>query len=91
MSADETKDDVPYGANVHEPALRVSWASLERASEESAFRSRCPKCVGGLLMVYRHPDTFGLTRHDRCIRCGQLVHYTDASIAGEQLPPDEAS
>jgi hypothetical protein len=37
------------------------------------------------LLVYRNQKTFGLSNMDRCIRCGQLVRYSDATIGGEPV------
>lgn len=58
------------------PPLRVKYADLKRAGE-NALRSECPYCVGGILLMHRHPDTLEILEMDRCISCGQAVLYTD--------------
>jgi hypothetical protein len=79
-----------YAQNLERPAIPIAHATLTRVSEESDFRSRCPTCVGGVLLVRRDPETMRLAREDRCICCGQLFVYTDRAIAGEALEPREA-
>ena len=74
-----------YGQNLHKPAEHVLHADLRRASFESPFRSVCPVCERGLLLVARHPETFDLVDRDRCVRCGQLFIYEDAMIGGEPV------
>lgn len=78
-----------YGANANKGAIHVKHADLKRVGE-SAFRSQCPACNEGLLMVYResnHP--FRLRNVDRCTRCFQVVIYDDDSIANEEVVRDE--
>lgn len=74
--------------NLYQPVLSVRHADLERASDESDFRSVCPVC-GGILLVRRDQRTFALIRHDNCTRCGQRVYYTDDAIAGCALPKED--
>lgn len=78
-----------FGRNFKNTILRVLHSGLERASEESAYRSNCPVCQEGILFVSRVPTTQGLLLHrfDRCTRCAQGVIYEDETIAGEALPP----
>jgi hypothetical protein len=71
--------------NYDKPVLSVTHAKLERASEESAYRSRCPLCAGQLLGL-RDQVSLQLLRQDRCVRCGQPFEYIDDEIAGEKLP-----
>lgn len=73
--------------NLHAPVLRVLHSNLERANPDSAFRTRCPACREGLLMVFRDPVTLALTRDDYCTRCGQRVYYCDEIIWGEPVWP----
>jgi predicted RNA-binding Zn-ribbon protein involved in translation (DUF1610 family) len=77
-------DDI-YGTNIREPEIEVRHSELERFSSESLFRSKCPKCHEGILPVGRDPKTLRLSRHDRCVVCGQAVRYTDKSICGSDL------
>ena len=69
--------------NLDKPALYVKWSELTRPELPGAYKSVCPACTKGLLLVTRDQKTFALSREDRCILCGQLVHYTDDSINGE--------
>jgi len=66
-----------YLQNVDAPLLEVEHANLRRASDNSAYRSVCPACPEGILMVGRDQDTFQLLEYDRCIVCGQLIKYLD--------------
>jgi len=78
-------------ANLDARPIHVMHADLKRASEESAYRSICPKCETGILFVSRNQKTFNLVRYDRCIACAQTVIYEDRGVGGEDfepLPPD---
>ena len=75
-------------SNLHQPVLAVRHADLERASDESDFKSVCPACKRGVLLVRRDQQTFALVRHDTCTLCGQHVYYTDETIAGSALPKE---
>lgn len=74
------------GANIGKDPVQVSHTQLERVSDESLFRSWCPVCEKGILLVSRL-DTGGLSRVDRCTLCGQLIVYEDDDIAGIPLLP----
>jgi hypothetical protein len=65
--------------------IRVVHAELERADEDSAYRSVCPVCKTGLLLIHRDKETFKLVRSDICIQCGQGFYYTDDKINGEEF------
>jgi hypothetical protein len=71
--------------NRDKPARRVSHTSLRRVSENSPFRSFCPACGEGFLLVRRDQESFALLSTDRCTSCGQLILYTDSFIHGEPL------
>jgi hypothetical protein len=73
--------------NLNAPPIYVLHAELTRYTEDSAYRSLCPVCKTGVLMVNRHPATFELLRPDRCTHCGQVVVYEDTTIAGEYPHP----
>lgn len=75
----------PKPKNVHAPAIRVSHSQLARWGDESDFKSKCPACEKGLLLVMRDQTTFQLINVDRCVSCGQLVIYTDKFIGGEPV------
>jgi len=63
--------------NAREPIMEVRHADLERASENSEYKSKCPKCEGGVLLVRRDPMTIKLLEYDNCVKCGQPVLYLD--------------
>lgn len=83
--------------NVDKPIQRILHMSLERASDESPFRSWCPVCDKGLLLVKQVfidkdgrwsnlPDSSTVdikrSRLDRCTSCGQQFWYWDDEIEG---------
>ncbi len=65
--------------------MHVWHADLERASDDSPFRSVCPACKRGTLLVRRDQETFRLLNVDICTLCAQTVVYKDARIAHEPL------
>ena len=65
------------GSNLYKEPITVEHADLERATDESIFRSICPVCKEGLLMVSRSQRTLELRATDHCILCGQRVVYSD--------------
>lgn len=75
---------LPYLSQLNAEVIEVAHSSLRR-SGESDYRSRCPVCKVGILLVYRSEVTFALNRYDRCTRCAQTVRYTDVEIAGEKI------
>ncbi len=76
-----------YGENIDAAPILVRHSLLDRASAESAYRSVCPKCRHGVLLIRRDEQTYRLQRDDRCTSCGQAVRYADADINGEELDP----
>jgi hypothetical protein len=72
-----------HGQNIHKEPLKVKHSDLKRSNDESAFKSQCPACPDGILLVARRQRTFKLERHDRCVVCGQAVYYLDESVNGE--------
>jgi hypothetical protein len=69
-----------YYQNIGKPPVRVSHAELIRWSPDSVYKSKCPKCPDGILLVSREESEafFGRLRaEDCCIVCGQLFVYTD--------------
>lgn len=69
--------------NAEKPVMKVCHADLQRWDPDSLFKSHCPACDSGILLVERERTSFRLLRRDRCIFCAQRVEYTDATIAGE--------
>ncbi len=64
--------------------MPVRHTDLERHGE-SPYRSKCPKCERGILLVRRDQKTFQLLAEDRCISCAQLVVYLDDEIGSEPV------
>jgi len=67
-------DDV--GINKNEPVIEVYHKDLTRVGD-SAYKSDCPKCKDGVLLIYRDPITFVLQEYDCCVLCGQHFKYLD--------------
>ena len=62
--------------NIHKEAIHVNHAGLERI-DESVYRSVCPVCKEGLLLVRRDDETFEILEKDHCVLCGQQFIYND--------------
>jgi len=62
--------------NINNEIIQVLHSDLERISEASIFRSHCPKCGLGTLMVNRNDDG-SISEYDRCLLCGQVFQYLD--------------
>lgn len=74
------------GENVKKPIVRVKHAELARVTPESPYRSWCPMCESGVLLVCRFSlEDPRLSALDHCSFCGQHVWYTDETIGGEQV------
>lgn len=91
---------VKVGCNIDKPPRRVIHASLTRVNDDSPFRSWCPICDEGILLVRQGfvdegnnwhdlpPDdkvAIKRSRADRCTLCGQVFWYTDDVIEGIEL------
>ena len=63
--------------NMNAPVIEVNFLDLQKANENSLFKSKCPVCEDGLLLIYRDQKTGELQEYDRCIACGQSVKYLD--------------
>lgn len=57
-------------------ALEVKHKELKR-SGDSMFRSECPSCEIGILMMQRDSFVFKLSVNDYCTYCGRRFKYTD--------------
>lgn len=58
--------------------IEIKHADLQKVSENSWFKKKCPKCDTGTLMVIRDKSNgYVLSELDRCISCGQQFKYTD--------------
>jgi len=59
------------------PPLEVKHQSLTRV-DDSLFRSKCPSCRDGRLMMKRtNPKCLYLSNEDMCVSCGRRFIYTD--------------
>ena len=56
--------------------LHVTHSKLQRA-DASHYRSICPECREGVLLVGRDPKTFELVAEDGCILCTRRFVYDD--------------
>lgn len=77
-------DSLP--ANLYNERMRVRHADLER-SGDSAYRSKCPVCKEGVLLVMRDPETLTLVRYDFCALCGQPFEYLDIDELNQRENP----
>jgi hypothetical protein len=71
--------------NLKQPPVRVSHSALKRWDDDSAYKSVCPACEKGPLLIVRDMSTYKLTNVDRCLGCAQLIIYTDQTINGEPV------
>lgn len=72
-----------FGKNRGAPFKWVRHGELTR-SGDSSYRSKCPVCLEGLLLIPRL-SSGALSKIDSCIRCGQRFVYEDAEINGEKV------
>ncbi len=69
------------GINIQKPIIRIPHSKLER-SGDSIFKSKCPECKEGILLMWRDSDFFKLEDGDMCILCGQRFIYLDIDDIG---------
>jgi hypothetical protein len=70
--------------NIDKEPIKVKHSSLTRFGD-SLFKSECPACEKGLLLVNRDMETLQVIATDRCIMCGQMFIYEDIDIM-RQIP-----
>jgi len=73
-NADKINDKA--GINLQKPPIRVKHSELKREGD-SAFKSVCPACDDGMLLMRRDQHTFKLLNDDICILCGQHFIYEE--------------
>lgn len=78
----EKKHILTIAPNVFKPVLPVRYADLRRFNDQSPYKSCCPVCGDGILLMTRHPETGALLTRDTCVLCGQHFHYTDLDQTG---------
>ena len=67
----------------------VDHQDLERVGD-SAFKSECPFCNHGILLM-RRDDQFRLLKFDSCCLCAQKVYYNDDEVGSSTLHNEEVS
>lgn len=70
------KNDNLVGINISNPIKEIRHADLKRLGD-SAYRSECPECKEGVLLVCLDQRTLKLLEIDRCVLCGQQFRYLD--------------
>jgi hypothetical protein len=63
--------------NIKKPPIQVFHKNLMRLSETSYYKSVCPVCEKGTLLVERDLNTLILQEYDYCNSCGQHFQYMD--------------
>lgn len=63
--------------NVKNEIIKLNYKDLKRAVEGHPYRSICPICKKGVLLVGRNNKTLELQAMDYCILCGQHYIYMD--------------
>lgn len=66
--------------NINAPIIECCQLELKRYSKDSEFKTICPECKVGLLLVSRDQKTLELSEYDRCLLCGQRIKYLDIQI-----------
>lgn len=74
--------------NLYNERLQVKHADLERFGD-SAYKSQCPVCSDGVLLVMRDQENFKLVRYDFCVTCGQPVEYLDIDEMNQRESHDQ--
>lgn len=72
-------------ANVGKAPIEVYHCRLTR-SGEGPYKSCCPCCPHGMLLIYRGQD-YKLRREDRCVCCAQAFRYLDEGVNDEKFLP----
>ena len=70
-------DAMTVASNINAAPIVVYHCFLKRADSESRWRSDCPACKEGMLLVARCKTSFVLLENDRCTLCGQSFKYAD--------------
>lgn len=73
--------------NFDNEPIFLKHSDLERASDNSIYRSNCPVCKVGVLLVMRDQSTLEISQIDRCVLCGQMIIYTDIGKQNISEPP----
>lgn len=65
------------GCNFEKPPIEVEHATLTCCGRPNQWKSDCPVCQKGVLLVGRDAETYVLEAEDICRFCGQRFIYTD--------------
>ncbi len=72
----EAHQGVVVGGNYQVPVLEVIHKDLKKI-DDSIYRSECPTCKIGILLMNRDQKTMTLLAEDLCSLCGQHFKYLD--------------
>ena len=70
-------NDLPR--NMSKPIFEIPHCELSRYGN-SMYKSVCPVCKEGILLVHRDQETFILQEYDCCVLCGQRIRYLDIEL-----------
>lgn len=62
--------------NLEKNPIHINHKDLKNFGD-GAYKSECPVCDDGLLLMRRNMKTLKLDKHDICVSCGQRVIYDD--------------
>jgi len=65
--------------NVSKPIIQIPHCELTRFGD-GIYKSECPVCKKGLLLVGRDRETLILQEDDYCVLCGQRYRYLDIGL-----------
>ena len=83
-------ENIEVGQNLKNPIISVKHSDLERIAEDEVFKSFCPVCDQGVVLVARDMENGGcLSRYEHCTLCGQHFFYTDEDISGQRFGEDK--
>ena len=73
----EPRNDIRYiEGQVNMPVIEVVHSELTRYGD-SAYKSCCPSCETGILLMRRDSETLVLEEYDTCSFCYRRFRYTD--------------
>jgi len=78
-----SEKQIEVGQNLKNPIISVKHADLERIGPNEVYKSWCPVCNQGVLLVSRKLGSMHISRYEHCTMCGQQFFYTDDNVRGE--------
>ena len=89
QNRDDALVDQLSGICLKNKTIEVEHAKLARCGD-SPYRSVCPVCKEGILLVRRNDTTMRLMRNDNCIMCGQSIRYVGKlGFSEAECPKDD--